>query len=87
MPLADIRAAYKKKVAIKLDGACRLQEVTTCWSKRGGSSGYVGEQIDCPDYVMQGGRNTCGNCKNAHVTEFGKCKAVRDALATGTNKK
>ena len=35
-----------KKVAIMADKACRLTEITTCWSKNADNT--VGPQVDCP---------------------------------------
>jgi len=44
------RFGGEKMVALKADRQCRLEEITTCWSKY--SDGGVGRQIQCPDHVL-----------------------------------
>lgn len=76
------------KVALKADKHCRLEEITTCWSKL--PDGSVGEQVDCPDHVLASARNSAviySNCNSVWLDSAGSCrfinKQMRNFLKTG----
>ena len=71
VPMASLRAAYARKVAIRADRECRLTEITSCWEKA--PDGTVGKQIDCPAHVMKGRDNY--SCGAIRVTQLGQCLA------------
>mmetsp|Transcript_987 Transcript_987/g.1422 ORF Transcript_987/g.1422 Transcript_987/m.1422 type:complete len:147 (+) Transcript_987:439-879(+) len=74
--LQDLRKAYHKQVGIKATKEGVLEEITSCWEKRR-DNGKVGQQIDCPAFVMKGFRNNVcrkGKCrKTVKVTKLGEC--------------
>jgi ribonuclease I len=45
-----------KKIAILTSKECQLMEITTCFEKKADYT--VGDQIDCPAYIMNGSRNS-----------------------------
>jgi len=73
---SELRKAYTKEVGIKVNDKCVLEEITSCWSKAQ-KNGFekVGEQIDCPDYIMKGFRNNCDKkCKGLiKISKLGTC--------------
>ena len=68
---AELRAQYGRRVALRADKACRLSEVTSCWSK--GADGRIGVQVDCPEHVMRGRDN--GSCSRLLIGALGQCFA------------
>jgi len=75
----DVRRAYVREVGIKVSDKCVLEEITTCWDKGEKKYGVekVGQQIDCPDYIMRGFRNNCdsGKCKGKiRIPKIGQCE-------------
>jgi ribonuclease I len=80
-----------KRAAIKTDAHCRLEEITTCWSKT--PAGFVGEPIDCPDHVLASGRNSAimmSNCSRVWLDSAGSCEfingSMKSYLKTGVQK-
>ena len=67
----ELRSSYLKRVAIRADKQCRLQEVTSCWEK--GAGGRVGRQVDCPEHVMRGRDNE--KCSAFLIGALGQCFA------------
>lgn len=45
-----------QKAAISSNKYCQLKEITTCFRSR--IDGTAGEQIECPDYIINGSRNS-----------------------------
>ena len=80
----ELREQYARRVAVRVDKACRLSEVTSCWSRT--ADGRLAEQVDCPDHVMRGRDSSSarggGACSSVLVGALGQCLAA-DAAAGG----
>eukprot|EP00300_Choanocystis_sp_HF-7_P007445 c15297_g1_i3.p1 GENE.c15297_g1_i3~~c15297_g1_i3.p1 ORF type:complete len:173 (+),score=21.06 c15297_g1_i3:442-960(+) len=69
-----------RRVAVMSDDQCRLQELTTCWSKN--PDGSVGEQIDCPKHILGSSRNSAMRfgCASVLLDQKGTCSIVTEKM-------
>lgn len=70
-----------KKFAVLTSKQCQLQELTTCWKRNADNT--VGDQIDCPGYILHGGRNTgvVHGCSKVYLdTSGGSCSVISKEL-------
>lgn len=69
--LEALWAAYggERRVAVKADRECRLEELTTCWSRDL-------QPTDCPLHVLASARNSAllSQCTHLALEEPGACK-------------
>lgn len=81
LDLAALNAASPKRIGALASKQCHLQEITTCWSAH--PDGTVGEQIDCPKYVLSGSRNTASSygCSKVFLDKAeGACAVISKDL-------
>mmetsp|Transcript_18560 Transcript_18560/g.30268 ORF Transcript_18560/g.30268 Transcript_18560/m.30268 type:complete len:178 (-) Transcript_18560:477-1010(-) len=75
---SELRKSYVKDVGIKVSNKCVLEEITSCWAKTNKNGlEKVGQQVDCPDYIMKGFRNNCDGkkCKGKiKIAKLGTCE-------------
>jgi len=79
LELKIVRESYSNTVGIQLDDKCRLREVTTCFAKF--PDGRVGQQVDCPEHVLLGSRNSNpSECSKVYLDKPGTCASISKAL-------
>lgn len=86
VPAAALRMSYAKRVAVRVDKHCRLEEVTSCWAKQ--PDGSVGEQVHCPAYVLESPRNSLRDdaCPNVLAVKLGQCLAADQKRSGGARR-
>lgn len=76
IPTRVLQESFIKKVGVKVTKNDELEEITSCFAKRR-DNGKVGEQIDCPEYILKGMRNNICSKKGCRqlikITKLNEC--------------
>ena len=70
------------RTAVKVDGKCRLEEMTTCWVRAGPDDDRVARRAPCPERMLKSGRNSAvkQGCAFVLLGTANSCSAVTDDM-------
>jgi hypothetical protein len=70
------------RAAVKVDGKCRLEEMTTCWVRAGPDDDKVARRAPCPERMLKSGRNSAAKqgCVFVVLGTANSCSAVTDDM-------